>query len=72
MDENRSCQGINTVFDFECFPSCTHADLLVSQSCLRVSTGKNDVHLSRNSKGLFIVKLSELPEAARTQSRGRK
>jgi hypothetical protein len=49
------------------FLHALHADLLVSQSCLRVPTWKNDVKLNRNSKGLFIVKLSELLEAAGTQ-----
>ena len=40
------------------------ADLLISQSVLRVPIWKCDVVLSRNSKGLFTVSLHELIEAA--------
>ena len=43
-----------------------NADLLVSQSCLRVPTWNYPVKLNRNKKGLFFVKLADLIEAAGT------
>ena len=48
------------------------ADVLVSKSCLEVSSWGKSVTLTRNAKGLFIVKLSDLIDAASMRSNSEK
>ena len=57
-------QGWTPFLISNAFLSAVGADLLISQSVLRVSSWDSDVTLCRNSKGLFTVRLTELIEAA--------
>eukprot|EP00435_Cladocopium_sp_Y103_P051301 s650_g15.t2 len=57
-------QGWTPFLISNAFLSFLGADLLVSQSVLRVSAWCLDVKLHRNSKGLFTVCLTELIDAA--------
>ena len=57
-------QGWTPFLIFNAFLHAVGADLIISQSKLRVSSWGSDVPLCRNSKGLFTVRLTELIDAA--------